>query len=354
VWEFNPRDFSGETQNAISLNVEGVEGKMGVSGCALSLDNSELILTAESSVFVVNIKNKIEKGEHASLKINIPKLCKIRRMHLRDAALVGSRLFVSGHRSDLKGNLGHGVWELTRRPDGTFNECQILAGSPSEFIGWRDGSSDIAFSRPHNIALTSNAKGLLLTDIDNRAVRHVALEGNSKGHVSTILYNEGLWAKVRGLISTHEGLAEPSFFGEVGHAIDHSDAVRICHEKGMRTCSPSELRAYNHSKQQPNRKTALKSYSHEAGNFKIWTSLECHSCWLKNPGKCKPAKATDRASPRSLPAAWGKGIYVLAGIDFHGSPTGFSMQTDCLSGEHKQKGVHAVCCPGNSPEQETP
>ena len=89
---------------------------------------------------------------------------------MRETAEVGGSLYVVGHPSEKGTNAGMAVYRIL---DGT--RCELVAGNVRKDVDWRDGTGTGArFSRPHQMAAFRENE-LLLTDIDNRAVRRLTI-----------------------------------------------------------------------------------------------------------------------------------------------------------------------------------
>jgi len=56
----------------------------------------------------------------------------------------------------------------------SWGNCKVIAGHVNQRVGWRDGcGKDVRFSRPHDMTLLPKSHQLIMTDIDNRAIRLV-------------------------------------------------------------------------------------------------------------------------------------------------------------------------------------
>ena len=193
------------------------------------------------------------------------------------------------------------------------------------------------FTRPHAMAHRPGTEDVLVTDIDNRALRLVS----PHGHVSTVSYDDGglfnrLWRSERasggGTFSRRPSSFERAAWTDVQqqptnkYGMVTADKARAdCENRGLGLCSPASLRRRSHNA------TAV-----------VWTNLKCHSCWLLNPGICPKKSQTDHVS--SLKGShWGAGIQMLAFIRGGGADH-FEMRMECT---FAGKAVPAanVCCP---------
>ena len=107
--------------------------------------------------------------------------------------------------------------------------CRLLAGNSTSGSGWRDGWGAAAqFTRPHSMTFASHQSAVVLTDIDNRALRKVSLGDTSTGFpdVSSIVY-AGRQQQVR------RSLSDVSVkFKKLKGKISWEEANRRCAERG--------------------------------------------------------------------------------------------------------------------------
>lgn len=176
------------------------------------------------------------------------------------------------------------IWRLSTGFWGR-QKCETVVGSIGTGSGWLDGTGSSAmFSRPHRFALRPNATKptLLVTDIDNRALRRVDLE---TGQTSTIMYDrdrrivnmapdalvsdrscaETGWKdakKVRGIAGTAVCVRMPD---SDARPTGFEQAAAYCKSQGARLCEPAELRAAG-----------------LGGRVRAWTIARCASCWQRD------------------------------------------------------------------------
>jgi len=180
------------------------------------------------------------------------------------------------------------VWRLTADAAGT-QRCENVAGKIGRGSGWIDAAGELVeFSRPHYFTLRpdTHPPQLLLTDIDNRALRLLDLESLAS---SSVMYNQDQPAKLlpqprRSLIATCAALGWPvkSLVGASGvsrfcarqpvaqgERLTYASAQAQCEAQGARLCTPAEL----------------ISTGFVAPDSTAWTAAECTSCWQRRAGE---------------------------------------------------------------------
>jgi|MDSY01.1.fsa_nt_gb hypothetical protein len=224
--------------------------------------------------------------------------------------------------------------------------CRLLAGNSTSGSGWRDGWGAAAqFTRPHSMTFASHQSAVVLTDIDNRALRKVSLGDTSTGFpdVSSIVY-AGRQQQVR------RSLSDVSVkFKKLKGKRSWEEANRRCAERGARLCTVDEIKS-----------TSPESESSSAATEAFWTMQSCESCWHPRPGMCgcrvplggasfgKRLLLEESTSSSSCPVAksgtcegnyeckWGSGFHMA--LEIHG-PTEISVR--CLPDENAYE---VRCC----------
>ena len=183
VAAFAPRAIHASAQRCDALDVrlvaskDALRGGKTFAGLALSRDDGTLYVTAENGVFSIRATGTFQKRAE---KLTGEPACGLHNAHLRETAPQNGHLYVVGHPS--ADNAGMAVYRLGTKK----GACALVAGDVNKHEDWRDGAGAAArFSRPHQMA-AFRANELLLTDIDNRAVRRITL---ADGRASTVPYD---------------------------------------------------------------------------------------------------------------------------------------------------------------------
>ena len=202
VAAFAPRAIHASAQRCDALDVrlvaskDALRGGKTFAGLALSRDDGTLYVTAENGVFSIRATGTFQKRAE---KLTGEPACGLHNAHLRETAPQNGHLYVVGHPS--ADNAGMAVYRLGTKK----GACALVAGDVNKHEDWRDGAGAAArFSRPHQMA-AFRANELLLTDIDNRAVRRITL---ADGRASTVPYDNNhlyteLWRSGDRFPSTH-------------------------------------------------------------------------------------------------------------------------------------------------------
>ena len=235
-------------------------------------------------------------------------------------------------------------------------ECHVLAGNKMDGSGWRDGFGTAAhFSRPHAmILLPYPHQALLLTDIDNRALRIVDLAPASRrGQVTTVLYSsrDVSMTKFPNPRPRHE-VQESGSAGEERQKMTSHGAAQVCSQRGLQLCSPAQWTNY--------------SFEGTGEHDQVWTSRLCASCWIsssvfkesddgsswtscsqgghlyKNPVTSLPVFARDNLHD---PGGWNSGR-VAVQVHQTTSDEVRSVRTSCIS--HGEKREFRCCAPAES------
>jgi hypothetical protein len=212
---------------------------------------------------------------------------------------------------------------------GKKGACALVAGDVNKHEDWRDGAGAAArFSRQHQMA-AFRTNELLLTDIDNRAVRRITL---ADGRASTVPYDDGghlyteLWGDRFPAAHATPVPAAARVLPEA-HAKTTSAtaaaAAADCAARGAALCPPAALRDDK----------VLGRLRRSAA----WTSQSCHSCWLHWPGVCPVPKAHKQANKRTS-AAWGNGYQMVARVG-----AGDDVRFECTDVK-KAVGTKPLCC----------
>mmetsp|Transcript_46659 Transcript_46659/g.54514 ORF Transcript_46659/g.54514 Transcript_46659/m.54514 type:complete len:297 (-) Transcript_46659:253-1143(-) len=182
--------------------------------------------------------------------------------------------------------------------------------------------ADVRFTRPHAMLLRPDASGLLITDMDNRALR-LAKVGKYVGHVSTISYNEdNLFAR---LYMQRDPYTQSTRLLDSG-VIKEVSAIRAdgdCKEAGYAgLCTLPELRSKLVQSQNQISQTAKTV---------VWTDQSCASCWLNYPGYCgDPTETVNDAE-------WGSQYQMVATL------MAGRMNTECLKRTEEVR-IESMCC----------
>jgi hypothetical protein len=334
-------------------------------------------------------------------------------MHFRDTAQLdedGNVWMAVGHKGGGGDNRGMALYQITAAtksstsggPDDFVDyDCKPFAGDDLTRPGWVDGmGSEVRFSRPHSMTMTPTSKFLLITDIDNRALRMVNLNrGDGKhatnastsnfGQVSTVSYDEDLWLdlyddvdRAHIHIHTHANVSvivpstgtvasvatsssssssnrqkkeesptttnSYSYFEAQHYCLQHYDG-RVCSLPEIRDNSRRTTRHNNNGSGSGNGNgNGLNITTHEESKISSWTSQPCHSCWLRNPGQCDPAASRIESSAKRFESSWGAAVFMVAhvhDVDVDGSTFMMQMQiqTQCRDEHTRVTGV-PICC----------
>ena len=200
-----------------------------------------------------------------------------------------------GHSSS-SGNYGAALYKL-----GVKNKkCSVVIGKHAIEPGWVDGYGEsVRFTRPHTMTFLPNSNLLVLTDMDNRAVRTVNLiQGDPHfGEVSTVYYSPldipSLATKLAANTTRLVQLAPTD-------PVDFFSATKMCEQRkeSLHLCSMRELR-------QSWFEGSLQTINSSSTPITIWTAESCHSCWLQIPGKC-PKSSKNESSVRRAGSMWGE------------------------------------------------
>ena len=114
--------------------------------------------------------------------------------------------------------------------------CALVAGDVNKHEDWRDGAGAAArFSRPHQMA-AFRANELLLTDIDNRAVRRITL---ADGRASTVPYdNHHLYTELWRLGGPQRHDHGQYVYPAPDNSGDRGGGGRRCAARGAAVCPP--------------------------------------------------------------------------------------------------------------------
>ena len=290
---------------------DALRGGRTFAGLALSRDDAILYVTAANGVFAVRATGTVQTRAE---KLTGEPACGLRDAHLRETAPQNGHLYVVGHPA--AGNAGMAVYRLGKQ-SGT---CALVAGDVTKHEDWRDGAGTAArFSRPHQMA-AFRANELLLTDIDNRALRRITL---ADGRASTVPYdNNRLYTELWGGPQRHDHgqyvYPDPAPDDESATAA----AAAACAARGAALCPPAALRD-----------DAVRGRLRRSA---AWTSQSCHSCWLHWPGECPGPKAHEQAKKRTS-AAWGAAYQMVARVGAG------DVRFECTDAKQKV-GTRPLCC----------
>ncbi len=318
VAAFAPRAIHASAQRCDALDVrlvaskDALRGGKTFAGLALSRDDGTLYVTAENGVFSIRATGTFQKRAE---KLTGEPACGLHNAHLRETAPQNGHLYVVGHPS--ADNAGMAVYRLGTKK----GACALVAGDVNKHEDWRDGAGAAArFSRPHQMA-AFRANELLLTDIDNRAVRRITL---ADGRASTVPYDNNhlyteLWRLGGPQRHDHGQYVYPAPDNESATA---TAAAAACAARGAALCPPAALRD----------DAVLDRLRRSAA----WTSQSCHSCWLHWPGECPRPKAHEQAKKRTS-AAWGAGYQMVARVGAG------DVRFECTDAK-KKVGTRPLCC----------
>ena len=297
VAAFAPRAIHASAQRCDALDVrlvaskDALRGGKTFAGLALSRDDGTLYVTAENGVFSIRATGTFQKRAE---KLTGEPACGLHNAHLRETAPQNGHLYVVGHPS--ADNAGMAVYRLGTKK----GACALVAGDVNKHEDWRDGAGAAArFSRPHQMA-AFRAHELLLTDIDNRAVRRITL---ADGRASTVPYDNNhvyteLWRL--GGPQRHDHGQDVGVERRTTGRRPRRAAAAACAARGAALCPPAALRDGGVMLGRLRRSAA-------------WTSQSAHSCWLHWPGECPRPKAHEQAKKRTS-AAWGAGYQMVARV----------------------------------------
>lgn len=238
------------------------------------------------------------------------------------------------------------VWRLAVDEKGQ-QACTAVAGRIGFDSGWIDDSGEaIEFSRPHFFALRPNSQPpqLVITDIDNRALRLLAL---TTYDTTTVMYDRD---RIIGAMPPEErrsvasctelkwpiagsAMGAPACIGQAaGAAMDMTlvQAAEHCRDAGARLCEPAELLS--------------------AGTLpgvQAWTAAECASCWQRSERKSCVIADKDYKSPdmvhshQEFSHSWRSGQALVVGTVDGGA-------TLCRPFDNEQKAA-AYCCADEFP-----
>jgi len=330
-WVFNPRESTPAMQLYVAKR--DIHGE-GASGTMLSADETILYITTASSIFAAQVRG--DKVPRKLKKIDVTQICKLKKSaHFRETVALEDGSLIAVGKADH--HEGSQVFMLNPSQDKSSFTCHLIAGSGS--YGWRDGHGSLAkFTRPHQMVRRPNTSDVLLTDIDNRAIRVVKFQGAERGYVSTVLYDGGLYAELWGQNNVH--IAPPptyEVFAPSASRLSFQDAQDKCKQDGFDLCSLATLRES---------RNALSDDSRVGENqTSVWTNSGCSSCWLKEPGVCPRQNICESDHVLKLQnSSWGCDSRVLAIMKGHGES--FEMQTICTPGGENENGLKSslLCC----------
>jgi len=301
------------------------------SGIQLLFEDRQLLVTTDRSVFAYDVPKEAANrtawvgrrvadgadcspGEHPQTKREY--------MHFRDATrfAIDGDVFAVGHPQgggDI--NAGMAIFQIashsTEVKNGTLRrKCVGVAGNVREPVGWHDGRGQQArFSRPHSLtALPGDDHQLVVTDIDNRAVRVVDV---SKGRVASVVYNDNLfgqWHEHRRPKPRLDVLLPDDDAG-TPRLLTRPEAAAVCRRKNNATlCDPKDLLFDDATGRTTTTTTSRILLSDDDDGVLVWTSRPCASCWIHYPEEC-PAASFDSADTRNE-SSWGSGVSVLAHV----------------------------------------
>jgi hypothetical protein len=240
------------------------------------------------------------------------------------------------------------LWRLRYDQRGRSVACETLSGKIGGDSGWvdsSDGGKKVQFSRPHYFQLLPDGteSKIVITDIDNRALRIVSLVDGSSSTVmydrdrrlasipvkerkSTISCKDQHWVEA---IDTFDPLGSKSCVRppvKKSFRLTYKQAKSYCKAEGARLCEPIELRQ---SGVLPNKVT--------------WTAASCASCWHAKPGQqCAPVIKTLKTpgvhKSKGFAHSWHSGQAVEVGGLSPNGPATF-----CASKTREYK-AEVVCC----------
>jgi len=336
LFQFMERDAQGNNllEGPGSRMVATDEQLMGVT---MNEDDTRLLVTSEKYVYVYDITGP------ASLitKYNMEKNCSGERdgnMFFFDAVMVGDDIYGIAKLYTTKARAGIGMNLYRIKSDGrdTWDSCHAVTGGVAEYAGWIDGDGNsVRITRPHAMNRLPGTNSIIMTDIDNRAIR-VANVGTTPVHVTTVSYDEDLWNKlyVSKSCDKPQKNGAPRKLPNVRSSNNFLQAGDACDRVNERLCSLAELRSYWSKEPQQARGRTVTT----------WTDEDCHSCWLHQYGVCFPPSTDDSQSRYTLVgSAWGRENQMLAVMS--ASTEGLAtIQTECTS---KSKAIETdvMCCP---------
>ncbi len=302
-------------------------------------------------------------------------------------------MIVDGHDGNgMKGGVGVVLQKLTRDIGNNDTwDCEIVAGDPNDKVGWRDGceTSSVRFTRPHDMIILPESSKLVVTDIDNRAIRLVeppSLTNKSVICVSSVSYDEGLYMKIFVPHSPQEeedtddkGSSE----GEEKHNeedVSHEDdivnsnvlkeqivaaseeasqfrAPFILYQEPTQVCKMSFDSARDHCQSSSERENSdictleevrtlfyYDGKDHDALRTAFlsnpfWTKQSCKGCWKRRKGIC-----TDKDP------SWENDYHMVAvglNLDLQ-SPNERGLRTQCIRDDETMtplfQCIHLLCC----------
>eukprot|EP00551_Chaetoceros_affinis_P012985 CAMPEP_0203675260 /NCGR_PEP_ID=MMETSP0090-20130426/19700_1 /ASSEMBLY_ACC=CAM_ASM_001088 /TAXON_ID=426623 /ORGANISM="Chaetoceros affinis, Strain CCMP159" /LENGTH=631 /DNA_ID=CAMNT_0050541405 /DNA_START=64 /DNA_END=1956 /DNA_ORIENTATION=+ len=364
--------------------------KNSITGINFSSTYKQLVAVGKSIAYILDITDK--KSHNASdytIKSNL-----IEEISLTDTCIPGRYrntvlwdddpssqvMIVDGHDGNpMKGGVGIVLQKLTRGNNGTWDNCEIVAGE-KESVGWRDGCGSTArFTRPHDMTLLPNSGRLIVTDIDNRSIGLVQqnpLHNNNMTCVSTISYNEGLYMNLFPA-SQEEGVYNESNSTKTATSIENMNkntvdvvvsetvplrepyipetlqmgtmtfqkAQAFCQSssksKNSDICTLKEVRTlFQYGDGNNNNNNYDDSLINDILSNPFWTKESCEGCWKRHKGIC----TNDDSS-------WDSNYRMVAvGMNLDSqSPNERGLRTECI---HKDEiitptfaqYIRVVCC----------
>lgn len=238
------------------------------------------------------------------------------------------------------------IWRLTHNAKGRSVNCENLAGKINRDSHWIDsylGGEHVFFSRPHYFVKHPDVSKsqIILTDIDNRALRIVDLKN---GATTSVLYDRDIrrsripqqdqyshlsCSDIRWEQSQHiRGIRGQQVCMRAFDGIQSSlkQAKTHCADQGARLCEPAELRQSNLFPQGV-----------------TWTAAPCASCWQRTSSdKCtaiiKTQRSAGKHSTEGFSHSWSTGQAVEYGVNHEQGPATF-----CAADAELIK-AHSVCC----------
>ena len=313
-------------KNLLLQPAHNIPGKH-VSGLNLSNDGRRLVATTPEIVVIYEADERINELREI-VNVNLSKLCSNGKysMHFRDAVLIDDELVAVGHKGGNEDNRGMALYNISSSPG--WDLCHTLAGDDLTRPGWIDGfGKNVRFSRPHAMTFIPKHNYLLITDIDNRALRKANLDKGDVnfGQISTISYDEDLWRIMYDVKSKYQQLPTKVLVPKEKtsvHNMTYFEAKNYCLKQHQgRLCSLPEIR----------------SEENIISNIETWTSQPCHSCWLRTPGHCNPPSVIESSAQRDK-SAWGAQVFMVAQIQQG------DVETKCLHENSTYVVGLPICC----------
>ena len=177
--------FSLWNENENGQNVFEVPGSKLIAddsqlmGVTMNQDDTRLLVVSEKYVYVYDINGP----PSLITKYNLEENCRGEfngKMFFFDSVMVenGDIYGVAkAYKTDARAGIGMQLFRIESDGSDVWGNCQVVTGGFNDFAGWIDGDGDtVRLTRPHAMNLLPGTGSIVLTDIENRAIRVADVE----------------------------------------------------------------------------------------------------------------------------------------------------------------------------------